>query len=341
NRHRTEDQEIQIRYVENAGYHIFYAPFILYSTIYTSGTNQCNVVELIYLILCKSAITEEVSISNVDKRGCLHTVSTPMSIEGSFTKSAKSPLITASPEETLHPNAICTQGKTSLFAHEFNGGSIQEYTPTSEESIERREAPSAYVQTLEIGGNVRTRLSTGSQDMYALDMIYSTAVKVIYLMSSTVSAMNECSNLGIQKRSQSRPLQTAMSKEPSSSKNVPRRPRNQGDGPSYIDLGDCDHQCRHCGCLFWYNERLKGNDYGRAYGEKIDDSVNRRRGPYVFKVYGQTYHWIRSLCPEEGRNEDTLNPEIVEGIIHILDEHNGLVRLFRTTQDRCGAGEIP
>ncbi|GJS30080.1 hypothetical protein Tco_0490700 [Tanacetum coccineum] len=72
NRHRTEDQEIQTRSIENAGYHIFYEPFILYSTIYTSEG-----VCILY--------------------------------KGSFIRSAKSPLITASPEETLHPNAIRTQ----------------------------------------------------------------------------------------------------------------------------------------------------------------------------------------------------------------------------------------
>nr|GFB87073.1 DNA helicase [Tanacetum cinerariifolium] len=42
-----------------------------------------------------------------------------------------------------------------------------------------------------------------------------------------------------------------------------------------------------------------------------------------------------------GRHEQTLNPKIVEGLIHVPDEHNGLVRLFRTTRDRCSTGEIP
>ncbi|GJU55424.1 DNA helicase [Tanacetum coccineum] len=40
-------------------------------------------------------------------------------------------------------------------------------------------------------------------------------------------------------------------------------------------------------------------------------------------------------------DEGTLNPEIVQGLIHVLDEHNGLVRLFITTCDRCNADEIP
>ncbi|GJW01097.1 DNA helicase [Tanacetum coccineum] len=187
------------------------------------------------------------------------------------------------------------------------------------------------------------------------------------------------------------------------------------DTLSYMDLGDCDQQCRHCGCLFWYNERLKGNAYAReaeyhlccgggqiympptpappafiqqlfknnqfmehiraynqmfamtSFGAKIDHSVNKRRGPYVFKISGQIYHWIGSLCPEEGHHpcflqlyvydtrdelrnrmhhfggldESTLNPEIVEGLVHVLDEHNGLVRLFRTARDKYNAGDIP
>ncbi|GJX41745.1 hypothetical protein Tco_0256735 [Tanacetum coccineum] len=90
-------------------------------------------------------------------------------------------------------------------------------------------------------------------------------------------------------------------------------------------------------------------------------------GPYIFKISGQIYHWIGSLCPEDddhlrflqmyiydtdnevnnrmhhfgGLDAPGLNPEIVEGLIHVLDEHNELVRLFRTARDRCNAGEIP
>nr|GEU95746.1 DNA helicase [Tanacetum cinerariifolium] len=39
-------------------------------------------------------------------------------------------------------------------------------------------------------------------------------------------------------------------------------------------------------------------------------------------------------------NENALNLEIVEGLIRVLDDHNGLVRLFRTARDRCSAAEI-
>nr|GEV02719.1 hypothetical protein [Tanacetum cinerariifolium] len=78
-----------------------------------------------------------------------------------------------------------------------------------------------------------------------------------------------------------------------------------------------------------------------SFGAKIDDSLNRGRGPYVFKISGQIYHWIGSLFPEEGPNEGTLNLEIIKGLIHVLDEHNGLVRLFRTARDKCNDDEIP
>nr|GEY63194.1 helitron helicase-like domain-containing protein [Tanacetum cinerariifolium] len=33
--------------------------------------------------------------------------------------------------------------------------------------------------------------------------------------------------------------------------------------PAYMDLGDCNYQCRHCGGLFWYNECLKRWQYSR------------------------------------------------------------------------------
>nr|GEW84697.1 helitron helicase-like domain-containing protein [Tanacetum cinerariifolium] len=122
-----------------------------------------------------------------------------------------------------------------------------------------------------------------------------------------------------------------------------RRSSTNGRTPSYIDLGDCDQQCRHCGCLFWYNERIRNNNCGRrveyhlcceggkiymrptpdlpvfiqqfltnshfmehiraynqmfamtSFGAKVDDTVNNGKGPYVFKVSGQIYHWIGFL----------------------------------------------
>ncbi|GKC09691.1 hypothetical protein Tco_1001301 [Tanacetum coccineum] len=37
-----------------------------------------------------------------------------------------------------------------------------------------------------------------------------------------------------------------------------------------------------------------------SLGAHIDESMNNGRGPYVFKISGQLYHWLGSLCPAEG-----------------------------------------
>nr|GEU62523.1 helitron helicase-like domain-containing protein [Tanacetum cinerariifolium] len=100
---------------------------------------------------------------------------------------------------------------------------------------------------------------------------------------------------------------------------------------------------------------------------KVDESINVGRGPYVFNVSGQIYHWIGSLCPPIGErprflqlyiydtdnkvqnkmdhfggiDNSQLEPRIVEGLIHFLDAHNELVQLFRTARDKCRELEIP
>ncbi|GJY78715.1 DNA helicase [Tanacetum coccineum] len=104
-----------------------------------------------------------------------------------------------------------------------------------------------------------------------------------------------------------------------------------------------------------------------SFGAKIDESTNNGRGPYVFKVSGQVYHWIGSLCPPLGEaprflqiyiydtdneienrmrhfggiDNSDLDSHIVEGLIHFLDAHNELVQLFRTTRDKCRELDIP
>nr|GEU96464.1 F-box domain-containing protein [Tanacetum cinerariifolium] len=40
-----------------------------------------------------------------------------------------------------------------------------------------------------------------------------------------------------------------------------------------------------------------------AQDAQVDDSVNNGRGPYVFKISRQLYHWIGSLCPIEEQNK--------------------------------------
>ena len=90
-------------------------------------------------------------------------------------------------------------------------------------------------------------------------------------------------------------------------------------------------------------------------------------GPYVFKVSGQIYHSIGKLCPNERtrprflqlyiydtenevRNrldnfttngQNALRPDIVEGLIQLLDHHNALVQLFRTARDKLQDMDLP
>ncbi|XP_071726453.1 uncharacterized protein [Rutidosis leptorrhynchoides] len=104
-----------------------------------------------------------------------------------------------------------------------------------------------------------------------------------------------------------------------------------------------------------------------SYGAQIDDTINSGRGPYVFKISGQVYHWIGSLCPEEGNpprflqlyiydtvievrnrmrffggdNSDVLRAEIVRHLIEVLDAKNELVKLFRTTRDMIETSDVP
>ncbi|GJV12263.1 hypothetical protein Tco_1353804 [Tanacetum coccineum] len=99
-----------------------------------------------------------------------------------------------------------------------------------------------------------------------------------------------------------------------------------------------------------------------SFGARIDESINHGRAPYVFKISGEIYHWIGSLCPPRflqlyiydtqnevanrmshfgGCEKGCLDPHIVQGLIACLDEHNELVRLFRTARDRCDGNSIP
>nr|GEX69253.1 DNA helicase [Tanacetum cinerariifolium] len=58
----------------------------------------------------------------------------------------------------------------------------------------------------------------------------------------------------------------------------------------YKYVGKCEHSCEHCGARFCMT----------SLGARIDDSVSVGRGPYGFKISGQLYHWLGSLCPAEG-----------------------------------------
>ena len=63
------------------------------------------------------------------------------------------------------------------------------------------------------------------------------------------------------------------------------------DPPDYFKqlLADAD---------FMHNIRAYNQMFAMtSFGANVDNTVNQGRGPYVFKVSGQIYHSIGSLCP--------------------------------------------
>ncbi|XP_071729024.1 uncharacterized protein [Rutidosis leptorrhynchoides] len=104
-----------------------------------------------------------------------------------------------------------------------------------------------------------------------------------------------------------------------------------------------------------------------SYGAKTDDTIDDGRSPYVFKVFGQIYHWIGSMCPQQGvpprflqlyiyetdhefenrmshfggQYFNRLCSLVVSQLIELLDTHNELVKLFRIARDKCRDSEVP
>nr|GEY51079.1 DNA helicase [Tanacetum cinerariifolium] len=63
-----------------------------------------------------------------------------------------------------------------------------------------------------------------------------------------------------------------------------------GVSSCYVDIGDYDCSCQYCEAKFCMT----------SFGARVEDSINNGRAPYVFKIAGEVYHWIGSLCPNEG-----------------------------------------
>ncbi|GKA90786.1 hypothetical protein Tco_0812656 [Tanacetum coccineum] len=104
---------------------------------------------------------------------------------------------------------------------------------------------------------------------------------------------------------------------------------------SYIDIGDCEWSDRH----FMENVRAYNQMFAMTYfGAHVDESVNRRRGPYVFKISGKVMKLLMHHIT--GYGSSSLNPEIVRSLILFLNEHNELVKLFWTARDKCNGKEI-
>ncbi|XP_074356767.1 uncharacterized protein LOC141696538 [Apium graveolens] len=127
-----------------------------------------------------------------------------------------------------------------------------------------------------------------------------------------------------------------------------------------------------------YNDKKKGPTFHRlirlynaifafsSTGGNIDHSINNGRAPYVYRLNGQNHHVFGSLIPNDNETPkfcqlyiyDTINEvdnrlrwisvhdresvdkEVVRGLITILDEANQLVGEFRQQRDLYESDEI-
>ncbi|XP_071708928.1 uncharacterized protein [Rutidosis leptorrhynchoides] len=97
-----------------------------------------------------------------------------------------------------------------------------------------------------------------------------------------------------------------------------------------------------------------------SFGARIDHTINRGRGPYTFRISGQTYHKIGSLLPEDGRSpryaqlyfydtqneaanrmsaflggdsRETVDETLTNSLITMLDEFSAVAQAFRMARD--------
>ncbi|KAL0656729.1 hypothetical protein Bca4012_077313 [Brassica carinata] len=98
----------------------------------------------------------------------------------------------------------------------------------------------------------------------------------------------------------------------------------------YVDEGDPTYTCVHCGAIMWNNERINKSKYRKkpiftlcwtdslskhfqrntrpynmvfsftSLGGKVENSLNKGRGPQMFQLHGENYHLSGSLTPPEG-----------------------------------------
>ncbi|PWA61660.1 hypothetical protein CTI12_AA371170 [Artemisia annua] len=100
----------------------------------------------------------------------------------------------------------------------------------------------------------------------------------------------------------------------------------RGPPDSYVSLGPCDRVCRHCNALFWFQERVKHAS---------------SRVPEYHRCCMGGKNEVRNRLLHFRDGGPALRPDIVEGLIQVLDELNELVRLFRTARDKLAEAEVP
>ncbi|XP_017256335.2 uncharacterized protein LOC108225891 [Daucus carota subsp. sativus] len=127
-----------------------------------------------------------------------------------------------------------------------------------------------------------------------------------------------------------------------------------------------------------YRDDVRGSKFGRSIrlynamfaftsaGGNVDHSINRGRGPYIYRLNGQNHHVFGSLIPDDGdtpkfcqlyiydtanevnnrlrwvkvSDEQPVDVEIVQGLMQMLNDTNELVDKFRIARDRWENNDI-
>ncbi|XP_063945878.1 uncharacterized protein LOC108212277 [Daucus carota subsp. sativus] len=127
-----------------------------------------------------------------------------------------------------------------------------------------------------------------------------------------------------------------------------------------------------------YQDKDQGADFHRGIrlynamfaftsaGGNVDHSINKGRGPYIYRLYGQNHHVFGSLIPDDGdtpkfcqlyiydtanevsnrlrwvdvSDEQPVHAEVFDGLMQMLDDTNELVKKFRTARDRWENNDI-
>ncbi|GJW01939.1 putative PIF1 DNA helicase/replication protein A1-like protein [Tanacetum coccineum] len=79
-----------------------------------------------------------------------------------------------------------------------------------------------------------------------------------------------------------------------------------------------------------------------SFGAKIDHSINSGRAPYTFRISGQSYHRMgnRQTAFIDKDTSDSVDQQIVRGLIQMLDHYSPIAKAFRMARDWCNTHNL-
>ncbi|XP_017239700.1 uncharacterized protein LOC108212487 [Daucus carota subsp. sativus] len=124
---------------------------------------------------------------------------------------------------------------------------------------------------------------------------------------------------------------------------------------------------KECGPEFNRSIRLYNAMFAfTSSGGNVDHSINNGRGPYIYRLNGQNHHVFGQLIPDDGKepaycqlyiydttnevnnrlrwvnvaDQQSVDTDVIEGLIQMLDQTNELVAKFRTARDRWESNDL-